>query len=100
MADVICPDCQGTRLEKYGKTKAGLQKYRCLDPGCRRQFVVGSDHNVADKTKVLVNQLLAENIKPRAIAKALTIPDSDTKPPISLRSIYELKRRMKNGGQS
>ena len=97
MADVICPDCRGTGLEKYGKTKAGLQKYRCLNQDCRRQFVNGSEHRVDEKTKALVKQLLAAGTDPRVINQALRGADEDeSKPPISLRWIYELRRRMKH----
>lgn len=96
MNEISCPDCRGIRLEKYGLTRAGLQKYRCLDPNCRRQFVAGSDHRVDEKTQALVKQLLAKYIDPRAIAEALIpVDDKEAKPPISLRWIYELRRRMK-----
>ena len=97
MAEIHCPNCKGVRLEKYGTTKAGLQKYRCLAPECRRQFVAGSDHRVDDKTKSMVKQLLAAGTDPRVILQALRGADEDkSKPPISLRWIYELRRRMKH----
>lgn len=96
MSEICCPDCQGNKLQKYGTNKTGLQKYRCMNPKCRRQFVAGSDHRVDEKTKALVKQLLAKNIDPRAIAEALIpVDNQEAKPPISLRWIYELRRRMK-----
>ena len=74
--------------EKYGKTSTGRQKYKCLDPGCRRQFVYGSTHLVDAETKRFVINFLAQGIAPTKIRKAV--------PGISLRWIYELGRRMKN----
>jgi transposase-like protein len=88
MADVTCPACKGDRLEKYGNTKAGLQKYRCLDPKCRRQFVPGASHLVDKNTKQAVTELLKANVKPNIIAKAT--------PGVSRRWIYDLRKRMKN----
>lgn len=85
-----CPDCEGTRLEKYGRTRAGLQKYRCLNAaghpsGRPRQLVPGSRHIIDAKTKSAVVSLLAGNTKPEAIKAAF--------PEIPLRWIYELRRR-------
>ena len=88
MPDFSCPACKGTRLGKYGKTAAGLQKFRCLDPGCRRQFVDGSDHLIDQETRIIAERLLTWGIPPAKVAKAL-----DGK--ISERWIYELTRRMK-----
>ncbi len=88
MDNVNCPDCKDTRVVKYGKTAAGLQKYRCVYPGCRRQFVAGSDHMIDPETKYRVEKLLYADVHPTQIAKAET--------GISLRWIYELRKRMKN----
>jgi transposase-like protein len=88
MADFSCPTCRGTRLERYGKTAAGLQKHRCLVPGCRRQFVGGSDHLIDRGTRAIAENLLLEGISPAKVAKAL-------EGKISARWIYELARRMK-----
>jgi transposase-like protein len=88
MADVKCPDCRGDRLEKYGTTKAGLQKYRCLNEECRRQFVPGSSHLVDKSTRQIVEQLLKANVKPAIIAKAT--------PGVKRRWIYDLRKRIKN----
>ena len=85
---ISCPDCGSARLEKYGKTAAGLQKYRCSLPECRRQFVAGSDHLVDASTKDIVLKLLAQGIPPAKITKIVA--------GISLRWIYELKRRTEN----
>ncbi len=89
-ADVKCPDCDSVRLSRYGKTHAGLQKYRCLELGCRRQFVAGSDHAVDPETRARVEKLLAAGVKPPQIAQAET--------GISLRWIYELRRKMRPNG--
>jgi len=89
MADTSCPDCGGGKLARYGKTTANLQKYRCLDEygtGCSRQFVAGSNHLISASTRETVLRLLAENIPPGVIKKAI--------PGISLRWIYELRRRI------
>lgn len=86
MADVSCPACKGNQLEKYGKTKAGLQKYRCLNPRCRRQFVAGSAHRIDPEIKTMVEGLLRGGTHPRVIAQAV--------PNISLRWIYDLRKRI------
>lgn len=86
--DIRCPSCGGTKLGKYGRTKAGRQKFRCLNHCCRRQFVSGSDHFIDRGTKAIAESLLLEGISPARVAKAL-----DGK--ISARWIYELARRMK-----
>ena len=83
---VRCPECGGWLIKKNGKTKAGKQKYRCVsDPVCGRQFTVGS--RILGKGKLaLVFKLLAQNIAPPKIKKAV--------PGISLRWIYELRNRV------
>ena len=83
MEGVSCPDCKGSRLSRYGKTKIGLQKYRCLD--CKRQFVAGSDHLIDAETKKTVLGLLAQGVHPKKIANAIE--------GVSLRWIYELRKR-------
>jgi transposase-like protein len=84
-AEINCPKCGSARLERYGKTSAGLQKYRCLLPDCRRQFVAGSEHLIDADIKNIVLQLLAQQVPPTRIKRAVA--------GISLRWIYELKRR-------
>ena len=88
MVKISCPECGGTRLTKYGKTLAGRQKYKCSSPICRHQFVAGSDHLVNPDIKDRVIKLLTANVHPTQIAKA--------EQGISLRWLYELRRRMKN----
>jgi transposase-like protein len=95
MEGVKCPVCGvGRWVVKYGKTPAGKQKYKCKAPGvlasstftsCGRQFVAGSDHFITPETKGVVLKLLAAGVHPTAIA--------DSMRDISLRWIYELKRR-------
>lgn len=88
MDDVRCPDCGGSKLQRYGTTKAGRQKYRCRDErgaGCRRQFVAGSLHLIDPEKKKIAQALLAQGIKPKKIHVAV--------PEISRRWLYELKRR-------
>jgi len=87
MVDIRCPECGGTGLARYGKTPAGKQKYKCGDPKCRHQFVAGSDHLIDPTVKDRVIKLLSANVRPKQIAKA--------EEGISLRWIYELRRRMK-----
>jgi transposase-like protein len=84
-----CPSCKGSRVINYGHTSAGRQKLRCTAPGCRRQFVAGSNHLVDPKIKVLVEGLLSEDVPPKKIAAAM--------PPgkISLRWIYSLRGKLK-----
>ena len=91
--NIRCPACGNPIwLMKYGKTKAGLQKYRCLEPSCRRQFVAGSDHALDPGTRARVEKLLAADVKPKQIAQAES--------GISLRWIYALKRKMKLNARS
>ena len=88
VADVTCPDCQGTKLERYGKTRAGLQKYRCLASGCRRQFVAGSNHLIDPEVKAAIMKLLEAKASPAQVKAAW--------PDISLRWIYSLRRKLRN----
>jgi transposase-like protein len=30
----LCPHCQSDHIIKGGKTKAGIQRYKCLNPTC------------------------------------------------------------------
>jgi transposase-like protein len=86
---LLCPDCGSSELAKNGKTPDGLQKFVCLDgrgAGCDRQFTPGSDHMVAPLIKHIVKNLLEEKIKPSMIHRAV--------PGISIRWIYETRRRM------
>lgn len=86
MEGIRCPDCKSDQIGKYGKTKAGLQKWRCLVPSCRRQFVAGSDHQVSPETKAVVMGLLRQKVHPKKIHGAVE--------GISLRWIYQLRRRI------
>ena len=85
---VRCPKCGGWLFEKYGKTKAGMQKLRCLEPTCRRQFVPGSDHLIDPEKKKSIEALLASGTPPEAIKTAF--PKD-----VSLRWLYELRRKLK-----
>lgn len=81
-----CPECGEGRVWKYGKTPNGRQRYRCHV--CRRQFVADSDHRVDSDAHDIVASLLSQGVAPPKIARALTGR-------ISLRWIYELRKRMK-----
>jgi len=81
-----CPTCGRDRLTRYGRTKAGLQKYRCLSASCGRQFVAGSEHRVDPEQKRVALGLLSNGVPPKTIAKAM--------PGISRRWLYELRRRI------
>jgi transposase-like protein len=86
MEGLKCPECGGERLEKYGRTSAGRQKLRCLDADCRRQFVVGSTRMIHPQTRALVERSIKAKIPPPQIKEVVS--------GISLRWIYELRRRM------
>ncbi len=86
--DLECPTCHGSKFLKYGRTRAGLQKYRCMDPDCRRQFVAGSKHMLSPKIKDLVIQKLSAGIHPTVIIKEIG-------PEVSLRWVYALRRKMR-----
>jgi transposase-like protein len=82
---LVCPSCLGTDLAKYGRTKAGLQKYRCRRELCGRQFVAGSTHLLDPKVKTMVMNLIAAGLSTKYISTAV--------PGLSRRWIRELKRR-------
>ena len=82
---VRCPACGEIRCWKYGTAPNGRQRYRCHV--CRRQFVADSDHRIDRDAHDIVASLLAQGVAPRKIARAL--PGR-----ISLRWIYELRKRM------
>ncbi len=83
---VKCPGCGSELLQKYGKTPAGKQKYRCMQENCRRQFVAGSTHRIDQGVKDIVIGLLKQNVSPAKISKSV--------PGISLRRIRELRREI------
>jgi len=84
-----CPGCSSTSLLRWGRGAAGRQKYRCRD--CGRQFVPGSEHLLEPAKKAIVLNLISAGVEPSKIREA--IPD------ISLRWIYELRRRMNRDRQ-
>lgn len=88
MNDIVCIKCGSIDVQKFGVTKAGLQKYRCRREACRRQFVLGSTHNIPSAVKEKVLILLSEKVDPHIIHK--TYADQ-----ISLRWIFQLRRRLR-----
>ena len=86
---IRCPQCNSSRLARYGVTPAGKQKYRCLE--CRRQFVAGSDHLLDPEKKAVVMRLLEAGVEPARIREAI--------PEISLRWLYELRKRLRRDRQ-
>ena len=82
---VQCPACGASRLVKYGRTAAGLQKYRCIDAKCRRQFVFGSRHLIDSRTKAIAMNMIDAGIPPGKIAESV--------PEISRSWINQLRRR-------
>ena len=88
----ICPDCGGM-VQKYGKTAAGAQRYRCQVEGCRRQFVPGADHLIDPDTKKIVMRMINEDVHPRKIYRAV---NGDEPEKISLQWIYKLRRKVLN----
>lgn len=93
--EIRCPDCNGTRLEKYGHGAKGRQKWRCLGsdarPDCRRQFTAGQTHLISEETLALAKRMLDAGIHPVKIKEALG-PDIK----ISRRWLYELARKQKS----
>lgn len=83
MAEIMCPQCRGSRVIRWGKGGGGRQKYRCQD--CKRQFVAGADHLLNPAKKEAALKLIAEGVPTKKIAAALGI---------SRRWTDELKRRM------
>lgn len=73
MSKIKCIECGDERLQKYGKTKAGRQKYRCLNPECRHQFVGESIHRINPEKKRMAVSLLTDNVSPAAISRATGI---------------------------
>jgi transposase-like protein len=87
-AEIRCPDCEGTTVRNG--LQGGRQRYRCID--CRRQFIPGSGRTVSTDVKRLVLRMIETGIKTPKIYAAVNGDGSGKK--ISLRWIYELKRRM------
>jgi transposase-like protein len=88
-----CPSCHETNLIKYGKTPGTCwQRYRCLNPGCRRQFAAGSDHLIEPKIKAFIIEQLAVGTRPKKIVQDLR---HEGRSQVSLRWIYALRRKMR-----
>jgi len=95
-AQVECPSCHGINLVKNGKSPGTCrQKYLCLNPGCRRQFTAGSNHLIDPKIKTLIIEQLARGMAPIKIVQYLSYGGKDGRSQISIRWIYELRRKMK-----
>src|SRR5574343_190556 len=90
---IKCPGCGAEKIQKYGRTAAGVQKYRCMRLGCRRQFGPGSDHLIDPAVRIMVMRLINERIEP---SKIHNIVNGLGPEKISLRWIQELKRRKLN----
>jgi transposase-like protein len=98
LMEISCPTCGSSEVAKYGKTKAGLQKFRCLSDYCRRQFVAGSEWLIKPEIKPLVRRLIELGIPPWKIFEAVKDPETE-EAMISLQSIYKLRRKAKNDRQ-
>lgn len=92
--NIKCPYCGGG-VQKFGKSTSGAQRYRCTVEGCRRQFVPGGDHLIDPEIKSMVLRMIAADVHPRKIYQSI---NGDGKEKISLRWIYELRRKVANGG--
>ncbi|MGA2332593.1 MAG: hypothetical protein ABSG75_12610 [Syntrophales bacterium] len=91
-AQLECPSCHGTSLVKHGKSPGTCrQKYRCLNPGCRRQFVAGSDHLVDPEVKARVIEQLVKGIPPKKIAQDVSHEGLSQ---ISMRWVYGLRTKI------
>lgn len=90
--EISCPDC-GARVQKYGKTPGGEQRYRCLNERCRRQFVPGADHLIDPEIKAMVMRMIDAGVHPRKIYFAV---NEAGKEKISQRWIYKLRRKVIN----
>lgn len=91
----FCPHC-GARVQKYGKTPGGVQRYRCLNEQCRRQFVPGAGHLVSPEIKAMVLRMIAADVHPKKIYSAINEAGEEK---ISLRWIYILRRKFINDRQ-
>ena len=68
---LICPDCQGGKIVKNGRTHYGRQNHKCKD--CKRQFVDHNQHTITPERQEDVAALLRERISLRGIARAMTV---------------------------
>lgn len=108
---IKCPVCGCADVRKYGKTKAGRQRYRCLRVHCRRQFVSGAtDHLIKPAIKALALSLIEAKIDPRKIQEVIKLSAASGlgispfpqrgRSQISLRWIYRLRQRVNNDKKS
>ncbi len=70
---VICPDCQGENVIRFGRTTGGHPRYRCKNPPCQRCF---SDAPERGHTEAFKEQALAayqERASLRGIARVFKI---------------------------
>jgi insertion element IS1 protein InsB len=69
---VICPHCQGTKVNKNGHKKGGIQNFLCKD--CKKQFQFSYKYNGANPiTKRLKISMLLRNCGIRDIETILQI---------------------------
>ena len=67
-----CPQCQGDRWVKNGRTHYGKQRLKCKD--CGRRFVEGSQYqHISQEIKDLIDRLLLERMSLAAIARVTDV---------------------------
>jgi len=81
---IKCPRCEALNVVKNGKSRHGIQLYRCR--ACNRQFSFPLKTKVTGKIKTIVKSLLIDGVDIKVIAKATGV---------SVSWIYDCKR---NGG--
>ena len=63
-----CPTCQAIDIVKYGKTRAGIQNYKCKE--CGRRFVeTPTKKYISEEQWAQVDKLLKEKISLRGIVR-------------------------------
>ncbi|NEP07852.1 MULTISPECIES: IS1 family transposase [unclassified Okeania] len=55
--EINCPECQSTKIIKYGHTHDGKPRFRCTH--CGRQFVENPSRGSMDEaTRIMIDQML------------------------------------------
>ncbi|NES05413.1 MAG: IS1 family transposase [Okeania sp. SIO2F4] len=63
-----CPECQSTKIIKYGHTHYGKPRFRCTH--CGRQFVENPSRGpINEATRIMIDKMLLERLAAAAIAR-------------------------------
>lgn len=68
---ISCPDCQGERIVRFGRTSAGHARYRCKD--CGVTFSDAPPRGLTEERKELILSAYQERMSMRGIARAFGI---------------------------